>query len=82
MQTPRYCYSEGLDATWLFLSLIPGGIGFVLFVYGKKQQRWPRSWSRAWPFMAYPYFTTTTTSLTVVGIAVGAALWLALRAGW
>jgi hypothetical protein len=31
----------GFDPTWIFLSLIPGGIGFVLFVYGKKQQRWP-----------------------------------------
>ena len=29
-----------LDPMWLFLSLIPGGVGFVLFVYGKKQQRW------------------------------------------
>jgi len=29
------------DPTFLFLSLIPGGVGFVLFVYGKKQQRWP-----------------------------------------
>lgn len=31
-----------LDPAWLFLSLIPGGIGFVLFVYGKKQQRLPQ----------------------------------------
>ena len=30
-----------LDPTWLMLSLIPGGIGFVLFVYGKTQERWP-----------------------------------------
>ena len=29
-----------LDPTWLFLSLIPSGIGFVLFMYGKKQERW------------------------------------------
>ena len=28
-----------LDPTWLFLSMIPSGIGFVLFVYGKKQDR-------------------------------------------
>ena len=30
-----------LDPTWLFLSLIPGGVGFVMVVSGKKQQRWP-----------------------------------------
>jgi len=29
------------DPIWLFLSLFPSGIGFVLFVYGKKLQRWP-----------------------------------------
>ncbi len=29
------------DPTWLFLSLFPGGIGFVLLVYGRKQNRWP-----------------------------------------
>jgi len=34
------------DPTWLFLSLIPAGIGFVLFVYGKKQERWSQL---AWP---------------------------------
>ena len=28
-----------LDPLWIFLSLIPGGVGFVLFVYGKKQGR-------------------------------------------
>ena len=70
-----------MDATWLFLSLFPGGIGFVLFVYGKKQQRWPQLVAGL-AFMVYPYFTTTTTSMTVVGMALGAALWLALRAGW
>ena len=30
-----------LDGAWLILSLIPGGIGFVLVVYGKKLGRWP-----------------------------------------
>jgi len=70
-----------VDATWLFLSLIPGGIGFFLFSYGKKQQRWILV-GAGLAFMVYPYFTSTTTSMTVVGIALGAALWLAVRAGW
>src|SRR5216684_3268838 len=30
------------DPVWLFVSLIPSGIGLVLFVYGRKQQRWPQ----------------------------------------
>jgi hypothetical protein len=70
-----------VDATWLFLSLIPAGIGFFLFAYGKKQQRWPLV-AAGLAFMVYPYFTTTTTSMTVVGVALGAALWFAIRAGW
>lgn len=69
------------DPTWLFLSLIPGGIGFVLFVYGKKQERWPHLVAGL-AFMVYPYFATTVTSLVVVGAALGAALWLAVRGGW
>jgi hypothetical protein len=70
-----------LDPTWLFLSLIPGGIGFVLFVYGKKHQRWPLLIGGL-AFMAYPYFTTTTPTLLGVGMLLGAGLWTAVRMGW
>lgn len=70
-----------LDATWLFLSLIPGGIGFVLFVYGKKQGRWPQLVAGL-AFMVYPYFTPTVVSMTIVGALLGAGLWVALRGGW
>lgn len=70
-----------LDPTWLFLSLIPSGIGFVLFVYGKKQQRWPQLVGGL-AFMVYPYFTPTALSLTIVGAALGVAVWLAVGMGW
>ena len=69
------------DPAWLFLSLIPGGVGFVLFVYGKKQQRWPHLVAGL-AFMVYPYFATSIASLTIAGGAIGVALWLAVRAGW
>jgi 4-hydroxybenzoate polyprenyltransferase len=69
------------DPTWLFLSLIPGGVGFVLFVYGKKQERWPQLVAGI-AFMVYPYFADSATSLIVVGVALGIALWLAVRSGW
>jgi hypothetical protein len=61
------------DPTWLFLSLIPGGIGFVLFVYGKKQQRWPQLASGIL-FMVYPYFATSLLSLVAVGLVIAGAL--------
>jgi hypothetical protein len=70
-----------LDPTWLFVSLIPGGIGFVLFVYGKKQQRWPHLVAGLL-FMVYPYFTTSVVSLCAVGGGIGFVLWYAVRFGW
>jgi 4-hydroxybenzoate polyprenyltransferase len=70
-----------LDPTWLFLSLIPGGIGFVLFVYGKKQARWPQL-VVGLAYMVYPYFTPTVVSMTIVGVLLGAGLWVAVRSGW
>jgi len=69
------------DPTWLFLSLVVGGVGFVLFVYGKKQARWPQL-VVGLLFMAYPYFATTVGSLVAVGVILVAGLWLALRLGW
>lgn len=69
------------DPTWLFLSLIPSGAGFVLFVYGKKQERWPHL-AAGLVLMVYPYFATTIVSLVAVGAAIGAALWYAIRLGW
>jgi hypothetical protein len=70
-----------LDPTWLFLSLIPGGIGFVLLVYGKKYARWPFMVAGL-AFMAYPYFAPTVLSLIIVGAGLGLALWFAVRLDW
>ena len=69
------------DPTWLFLSLIPGGIGFVLFVYGKKQERWPQL-AAGLALMVYPYFTASLVSLVATGLVIGFALWYAVRLGW
>ena len=69
------------DPTFLFLSLIPGGVGFVLFVYGKKQQRWPHMVAGLL-FMVYPYFTSSLVSLVAGGAAIAFALWYAIRLGW
>ena len=70
-----------LDPTWLLVSLIPGGVGFVLFVYGKKQQRWPHL-AAGMLFMVYPYFTTGLVSLVTTGAAIGFVLWYVVRLGW
>jgi len=69
------------DPTWLLLSLIPNSIGFVLFVYGKKQERWPQLVAGLL-LLVYPYFTDSITALVVVGIVIVAGLWIAVRGGW
>ena len=69
------------DATTLFLGLITGGIGFVLFVYGKKQERWPHLVAGLL-YMVYPYFVGSAAGIIAVGIALGAGLWLAVRQGY
>jgi hypothetical protein len=69
------------DPTWLFLSLFPSGIGFVLFVYGRKRHRWPHIVAGLL-FMTYPYVTTTVWSLVAVGVLLGFALWVAVRLDW
>jgi hypothetical protein len=69
------------DPAWLFLSLIPSGIGFVLFVYGRKQQRWPQLLAGV-VFMVYPYFTPSILAMVLVGVALGTGLWVAVQGGW
>lgn len=70
-----------MDPTFLFLSLIPSGVGLVLFVYGKKQERWPHLVGGLL-LMVYPYFTSDVTSLIVAGVVIAAGMWFANRQGW
>ena len=69
------------DPTILVLSLIPSGVGFVLFAYGKKQQRVPHLVAGI-AMMVYPYFTTTVLSMVGVGAAIGGGLYLMVQNGW
>lgn len=69
-----------LDPGSLFLSLITGAIGLALFLYGKKNDRWPHIVAGLL-FMVYPYFTTGVASLLIVGLIIGAGLWFLIRTG-
>lgn len=70
-----------LDPGVIFLSLLTGGIGFVLFVYGKKQERWPQLIAGI-ALMVYPYFVESLALLVVIAVAICVGLWLAVRAGY
>jgi len=69
------------DPNFIFLDLIIGGVGMVLFIYGKKQQRWPQM-SAGIALMVYPYFVSSVAMLAIVGAAIGAALWWAVWYGY
>jgi hypothetical protein len=69
-----------MSPAWLFLSIIPGGIGFGLLIYGKKQGRWPQM-AAGVLLLVYPYFATTVWSLVGAGAAIGFGLWYAIRSG-
>jgi hypothetical protein len=69
------------DPTLLVLSLVPSGIGFVLFVYGKKQERWMHL-AAGLALMIYPYFANTVLQMLIGGALIGGAFWWALQNGW
>ena len=70
-----------LDPTFLMLSLIPSGVGFVLFVYGRKSGRWPQL-TMGIVFMVYSYFAGSVVTLASVGVLLGGGLYLMIQAGW
>lgn len=70
-----------LDPTWLFVSLIIGGIGYVAFMYGKKQGRMP-AMAAGIALIVFPYFVSSTPWMIAIATGILAALWAAVRAGW
>ncbi|MDA1183275.1 MAG: hypothetical protein O2930_01355 [Acidobacteria bacterium] len=70
-----------LDSALLMLSLIPSGVGFVLFVYGRKVSRWPQLIAGL-RLMVYPYFAGDVVTLISVGALLGGGLYVMIQAGW
>ena len=70
-----------LDPMFLMLSLVPSGIGFVLFVYGRKAGRWPHLVTGL-ALMVYPYFAGSAVTLAGVGVLLVGGLYLMIQVGW
>lgn len=68
------------DPTLLIVSIFPSTVGFALFMYGKKEQRWPQL-AAGILMMVYPYFANTMTSMLVTGTVITAVLWYVVRLG-
>ena len=65
----------------LFVSLLAGSVGLVLFVYGKKQGRMPQL-AIGLVFMVYPYFVESAAVLAAIGLVLGGGLWWMIQLGW
>jgi hypothetical protein len=68
------------DGNALLLSLLIGCIGFVCFVYGKKQQRFPQMVAGV-VLSVYPYFVSNLMLMGGIAVAVLALLAAAVRLG-
>ena len=69
------------DPTLLIVSMIPSGIGFVLFTYGRKMHRLPQLVGGI-ALMVYPYFTPTVTTMISVGLLICAIVWFVVQMDW
>ncbi len=65
----------------LFASLIVSSIGFVAFVYGKREARVPHMLAGL-VLMIFPYFVSNVLAIFGIAGAVLGATWLAVRYGW
>ena len=70
-----------MDLGKLVVSFLVSGTGFVLFSFGRKQQRWPQLVSGL-VLMGMPYFVTGILTMLGATFFVLAGLWGALAADW
>ena len=69
------------DANALFASFFVSSIGFVAFMYGKKQGRAPQL-VIGLILMVFPYFVSNALAIGGIGAALVGLLWLAVKFGW
>jgi hypothetical protein len=70
-----------IDANALFASMFVSSIGFVAFMYGKRQGRFPQL-IVGLGLMIFPYFVSNVLLMLAIGAALLGALWGAVRLGW
>lgn len=68
------------DPNTLLASLVVSGVGWVLFSYGRKQQRMPQT-AIGLAMLVYPYFVPNVALMLGLVPALLALLWLLTRLG-
>ena len=77
-------YNRGpvdFSASGLFLSLLIGAVGAGLFIYGRKQQRFPQMIGGGL-LSLYPYFVSNLWLMGGIAVAIVAGVWIATRLGY
>ncbi len=69
-----------LDPAYLVVSLLVSSIGFVLFMYGKKQHR-PVQLGSGLLLLLFPFLVHDALWLGLTGAAVCAVVWGGVKAG-
>jgi hypothetical protein len=69
-----------LETSSLVASLVVSSIGFVVFAYGKRQQRLPQV-VVGLLVMAFPYFVPGVPLMASIAAILLGGLWLAIRFG-
>jgi hypothetical protein len=71
---------SALDPYALLATFLVGGVGFVLFRYGRRQRRFPQT-SAGLLMLLYPFFVTDIALMLGLCAALLLLVWLAVRAG-
>jgi hypothetical protein len=66
----------GMTAGNLIGNIVFSGVGFVAFMYGKRQGQFKRM-ALGGALMLYPYFVSSTLLMCLIGAALTAAVWYA-----
>jgi hypothetical protein len=64
----------------LLLSFVISGVGFVLFSYGRKMQRFPQLVAGL-SLMVFPYFVSSALVSVGIAVAILGGLWAFLNFG-
>ena len=69
-----------LDPAFLVVSLIISSVGFVMFMYGKKQHR-PVQLGSGLLLLLFPFFVSDPLALGLASVVICAVVWGSVKAG-
>jgi hypothetical protein len=70
-----------LDPWWILVQMVVSGAGYVLFTFGRRQERLPHLLAGLL-LMALPFFALTATAALIGASLVALGTWWAVRLGW